>query len=41
MVAAVIGISLLIRNWENAGPQITITFQNGLANESLPAISRD
>jgi paraquat-inducible protein B len=29
IVAAVIGISLLIRNWENAGPQITITFLSG------------
>ncbi len=26
IVAAVIGISLLIRNWENAGPRITISF---------------
>ena len=26
IAAAVIGISLLIRNWQNAGPQITITF---------------
>jgi paraquat-inducible protein B len=29
IVAAVIGISLLIRNWENAGPRITISFLNG------------
>ena len=29
IVAAVIGISLLIKNWENAGPQITITFLSG------------
>jgi paraquat-inducible protein B len=29
IAAAVIGISLLIRNWENAGPQITISFQSG------------
>jgi paraquat-inducible protein B len=29
IAAAVIGISLLIRNWENAGPQITITFLSG------------
>ena len=29
IVAAVIGISLLIRNWENAGPQITISFLSG------------
>jgi paraquat-inducible protein B len=29
IVAAVIGISLLIRNWENAGPQVTITFLSG------------
>jgi paraquat-inducible protein B len=29
IVAAVIGISLLVRNWENAGPQITITFLSG------------
>src|SRR6202167_6821373 len=29
IVAAVIGISLLIRNWQNAGPKITITFLNG------------
>jgi paraquat-inducible protein B len=26
IVAAVIGISLLVRNWENAGPRITISF---------------
>ena len=29
IAAAVIGISLLIRNWENAGPQITISFLGG------------
>jgi len=29
IVAAAIGISLLIRNWENAGPRITITFLSG------------
>jgi paraquat-inducible protein B len=29
IVAAVIGISLLIRNWENAGPRITISFLTG------------
>ncbi len=29
VVAAVIGISLLIRNWENEGPQITISFLSG------------
>ena len=29
IVAAVIGISLLVRNWENAGPQITISFLSG------------
>jgi paraquat-inducible protein B len=29
IAAAIIGISLLIRNWENAGPQITITFLSG------------
>jgi paraquat-inducible protein B len=29
IAAAVIGISLLVRNWANAGPQITISFQNG------------
>jgi paraquat-inducible protein B len=29
IVAAAIGISLLIRNWENAGPQITISFLSG------------
>ena len=29
IVAAVIGISLLIRNWQNQGPQITITFLSG------------
>jgi paraquat-inducible protein B len=29
MVAAVIGISLLIKNWENAGPRITISFLSG------------
>jgi paraquat-inducible protein B len=29
IVAAVIGISLLIRNWENEGPQITISFLSG------------
>jgi paraquat-inducible protein B len=29
IAAAVIGISLLIRNWENAGPRITIRFLNG------------
>jgi paraquat-inducible protein B len=29
IVAAVIGISLLIKNWQNAGPQITISFLSG------------
>jgi paraquat-inducible protein B len=29
IVAAVIGISLLVRNWQNAGPQITISFLSG------------
>ncbi len=29
IVAAVIGISLLIRNWQNAGPRITISFLSG------------
>jgi len=29
MVAAVIGISLLIKNWENEGPRITISFLSG------------
>jgi paraquat-inducible protein B len=29
IVAAVIGISLLIRNWQNEGPQITISFLSG------------
>jgi paraquat-inducible protein B len=29
IAAAVIGISLLIRNWENEGPQITISFLSG------------
>jgi paraquat-inducible protein B len=29
IVAAVIGISLLIRNWENEGPSITISFLSG------------
>jgi paraquat-inducible protein B len=29
IAAAVIGISLLIRSWQNAGPQITITFLSG------------
>jgi paraquat-inducible protein B len=29
LAAAVIGISLLIRNWENAGPRITITLLSG------------
>src|ERR1700726_4961772 len=29
IAAAVIGISLLIRNWQNAGPRITISFQSG------------
>ena len=29
IVAAVIGISLLIRNWENQGPRITISFLSG------------
>jgi paraquat-inducible protein B len=29
IVAAVIGISLLVRNWENAGPRITIGFLSG------------
>jgi paraquat-inducible protein B len=29
IAAAVIGVSLLIRNWENAGPQITISFLSG------------
>ncbi len=29
IVAAVIGISLLVRNWESAGPRITISFLSG------------
>ena len=29
IVAAVIGISLFVRNWENAGPHITISFLSG------------
>jgi paraquat-inducible protein B len=29
IVAAIIGISLLIRNWQNEGPQITISFLSG------------
>jgi paraquat-inducible protein B len=29
IVAAVIGISLLVRNWQNQGPRITITFLSG------------
>jgi paraquat-inducible protein B len=29
IVAGLIGISLLIRNWENAGPHITISFLSG------------
>jgi paraquat-inducible protein B len=29
IAAAIIGISLLIRNWENAGPRITISFLSG------------
>src|SRR6202021_2670368 len=29
IAAAAIGISLLIRNWENAGPQIRISFLSG------------
>ena len=29
VVAAVIGISLLIRNWQNTGPRITISFLSG------------
>jgi paraquat-inducible protein B len=29
IVAAVIGISLLIRNWQNTGPRITISFLSG------------
>jgi paraquat-inducible protein B len=29
IAAAVIGISLLIRNWQNEGPRITISFQSG------------
>src|SRR6202021_2365752 len=29
IAAAVIGISLLIRNWENEGPRITISFLSG------------
>jgi paraquat-inducible protein B len=29
LVAAVIGISLLVRNWQNAGPRITISFLSG------------
>src|SRR5271156_2551495 len=29
VAAAVIGISLLIRNWQNAGPRITISFLSG------------
>jgi paraquat-inducible protein B len=29
MAAAAIGISLLVRNWANEGPRITISFLNG------------
>lgn len=29
IVAAVIGISLIVRHWENAGPRITISFLSG------------
>jgi paraquat-inducible protein B len=29
IVAAAIGISLLVKNWENAGPRITISFLSG------------
>jgi paraquat-inducible protein B len=29
IVAAVIGISLLVRNWQNTGPRITISFLSG------------
>jgi paraquat-inducible protein B len=29
IAAAVIGVSLLIRNWENAGPRVTISFLSG------------
>jgi paraquat-inducible protein B len=29
IAAAVIGISLLIRNWQNTGPQVTISFLSG------------
>jgi paraquat-inducible protein B len=29
IVAAIIGISLLVRNWENEGPRITISFLSG------------
>jgi paraquat-inducible protein B len=29
IVAAVIGISLLVKNWQNAGPKITISFLSG------------
>ena len=29
IAAAVIGISLLVRNWRDAGPRITISFQSG------------
>ena len=29
IAAAVIGISLLVRNWENTGPRISISFLNG------------
>jgi paraquat-inducible protein B len=29
IVAAVIGVSLLVRNWENAGPHITVSFLSG------------
>jgi paraquat-inducible protein B len=29
IAAAVVGISLLIRNWQNAGPRITISFLSG------------
>ena len=29
IVAAVLGLSLLIRNWENEGPRITISFLSG------------
>jgi paraquat-inducible protein B len=29
IVAAAIGISLLVRNWQNAGPEVTISFLSG------------